>query len=798
MRKSRFVFLSIVLLLGIGAQASADSKATGGFTAPYFQADYIQDLSEFTSGLVNPALLYRVDQLHFQGGFYRWNFDMGVNTDDDLGYQQMSFLVPIRLHQTAGLSIIGIRGIIDSTGIEDMSVTETGTELVYGDLWFVGHYALRFRKLPWLMIGANPKFVRQRQFSTSIGGSAGYGVGLDLGAYLNPMDHYRFGDIGLSVTLQDIVPAAVTWSGAAREDYKQVMTTRFRVGLRYSLFNDRLILNGEFVGDNMFATLWEGYMDAKELLKDTTGEKVEEWKKIIPRGGANIKVEFIPQIWFKAGWTNNNIPFLGASFNFLYPMPEMINHAAIDVNIGHSISDERDLTMMGKIQTDFGPTREQRESRRMYDRLILAPMNAYMEAMRLYLAGKYWEAGFAFGKVISLFPNFHLNDKATFYLGNSYRFLQLNDIARDVYKEGLAEFTTSEQRPKFLYGLEHLDYTEGKYEDALKNHAFITNLYPESEIIPDADYLAGQIHFKRKNYNAARQLFERIQPEAGTYAYAQYTLAIINVEEGKDKMAEQALMSIVADTTDDPGELLLQDAANTKLGQLYFEQVDLRKAVEAFDRVPEGSPFGDEALLGIAWSWVKVNRPEITLNTIDRLIAAQESSPLIPEAYLVKGYSLMLLKRYPEAVFNFERSIELCAKDFDNEEDLQARREKFAAYLQTFMPTMQNIKKNSLRKPTDKAIAERGDMKVAYEAFSQEAKSLFNFSLIVEDNDKFFKRKDEVLSDAEYALAKASKLSGGVKTEKVIEKEKEKVEKVDDEIQKLEQELQQMNQPSEE
>ena len=104
--------VGIACILGVGNQASA-LQATGGFASPYFQADYIQDISDFSSGLVNPALLYRVDQLHFQFGIYRWNFDLDVGTTD-LGYQQSSFIVPIRLHQTAGLSVIGVGSRIDS------------------------------------------------------------------------------------------------------------------------------------------------------------------------------------------------------------------------------------------------------------------------------------------------------------------------------------------------------------------------------------------------------------------------------------------------------------------------------------------------------------------------------------------------------------------------------------------------------------------------------------------------------------------------------------------------------------
>ena len=66
-------------------------------------------------------------------------------------------------------------------------------------------------------------------------------------------------------------------------------------------------------------------------------------------------------------------------------------------------------------------------------------------------------------------------------------------------------------RSKYLYGLKALIIAR-EYDDALKNHAFITNLYPDSDIRPDADYLAGQIHFQLKNYNVAEQLLSAIQP----------------------------------------------------------------------------------------------------------------------------------------------------------------------------------------------------------------------------------------------------------------------------------------------
>jgi len=323
----------------------------------------------------------------------------------------------------------------------------------------------------------------------------------------------------------------------------------------------------------------------------------------------------------------------------------------------------------------------------------------------------------------------------------------------------------------------------------LKNHAFISNLYGQSDIKPDADYLAGQIHLQRKNYSAAAQILNGIPPEAAPYNYAQYSLAVVNIENNKVQAAVQNLQNIVADTATSEAEQMLQYAAEVKLGQLYFEQVELRSAVGAFKRVPEPSEHGDEALLGIAWSWIKVNRPQECLNAVQQLIALHPKSPLIPEAYLVKGYSLMLLRRNPEAREAIEECLRLCKTEFANEDDLAFKKEKFQQTEVNFIPTANQIKKNALRKPTDKIIAERTEFKTQFDVFDKESREFFYYGLLVVDSRKFFRRKEQIVMDAEYALAKLSKIIGTAKEQQIIEKDMKKQEKLDDEIEKLKQQL---------
>jgi tetratricopeptide (TPR) repeat protein/opacity protein-like surface antigen len=773
--------VAVLLLFGVRGSEGVGLTGNGGYDAALFQADYIQDLTEFSSGFVNPALLYRVNQLRLELGIYRWNF----LAEGSMGFQELSFLYPHRLNHTFGISVIGTgtslrRAIVDNLG--SIGPDSLNSIASYDDIWTVLHYS--WRVLPWFVVGTNVKFRYERQFEDN----GDLGVGGDVGMYFNPLDHYRYGDVGLSLNLQDVIPTQ--WFGTTNA---QMGMTRLRFGARYSGFNDRFVAAVEGVEDNIFAGIWQGSMsDLSDLVGAAKDSALSAAKKMALRGSFHVKWEFVPQVWLKCGWANNNIPYIGFHLNFIYPLPEMINYANFDCHIGYSVAEsERGVTFMNKLSTDFGPTREQRESKRMYDLLILAPMDAYNEAMRLYLAGKYWEASYAFGKVLSLYPNFYLNDKASFYMGNCYRFLQMNGIAREVYKSALEEYTTSDMRPKYLYGLENIDYRENKYEDALKNHAFITNLYGESEIRPDADYLAGEIHFLRKNYASAEQLLSKLKPGDPSYLYAQYTLSIINVENKRNEAAIANLQNVIKDTTQDPAGQLLQDGANTKLGHLYFEQVELRKAVESYKRVAEGSSYGDEALLGTAWAWIKVNQPAVSMQTVDRLLASHPESPLVPEGYLLRGYSQMLQKNYGEAITALEKCVELTKGAFVTDADVTSKEQGFRTYEKGFEPTAAKIRKNALRKPTDKTIEERGAFKGDYDKFAKESRDYFNYQLLGKSHKRFFMRKEEIVQDADYALAKATSVMKGRKQNEVLEKGKKEEDNINKEIDKLKQQLRQ-------
>ncbi len=796
--------VSAVILLGAVLAVGQDGE--GGYDAPYFQADFTQDLNSWTSALVNPALLYRVNQMHASMAFYRWGLDRG-----NMGYQDFSFFYPVRLNHTVGITVLHARNSMERVKYNE-SEDESGT-VSYQDLWVIGNYGVRV--FPWLMLGGNVKLRTQTQFGTNAVSKV---PGLDVGVYINPLDHYQYGDIGISLNAQDILPTQTPWEFDLEGNPNFTVTptdlitvSRARMGVRYSGLNDNLVASFEILIDNAFRDIfaalpWNEFRKAIMSGDVSSVPNAKDIAGMFPtavRWGLHVKYMFIPQIWFKGGWTNNNIPYLGFNYNFLYPLPEMINYLNIDYNFGYSflensasMDDERGLVMMLRASADFGRTREQKESKRLYDKLVVAPMDVYQQAMRLYTAGKYWEASFAYGKLMSLYPTFFLNDKAVYYMGDCYKELYMNNTAREVFKDALEEYTTSDMRANYLYGIMSLDYREDNYEEAMRNHSFIINLYPESEIVGEAEYLAGEIEFARGNEEAAKEHFEKVKPTDRSYLYALYTLSVINYHADREQVAIQNLRRIVEDTTSKKADDFLQNAAAVKLGHIYYESQGadgkgrLREAVEAYSMVPEGaSPFGDEALLGTAWAWIKAGQPQLAFQKADKIISMHPKSPFVPEAHLVRGYTLMQQRRYEGAVPIFEKCLETANGKFLTSEDVATRKVQYDSEMEAFAPTADKIKKNAMRKPTPRSVEERPELQKGYERFAKEHKEFFDYRMLEKSHRNFFMSKERIIEDATFALAKATRLINSSRAVKEMQKGAGAEGKIDAEIEKLRKQL---------
>lgn len=137
-----------------------------------------------------------------------------------------------------------------------------------------------------------------------------------------------------------------------------------------------------------------------------------------------------------------------------------------------------------------------------------------------------------------------------------------------------------------------------------------------------------------------------------------------------------------------------------------------------------------------------------------------------------------------------EKCIELTKGSFITEAELQTKKSEYDRVVQDFIPSAELIRKNALRKPTNKTMEERPGLKTSFDQFAKQDLDFFTFSLLAKSHTKFFKQKDKIIEDAEYALAKSTNLSksqgGGTQGTQ------QKQEKIDQELEKARQELEKL------
>jgi len=296
----------------------------------------------------------------------------------------------------------------------------------------------------------------------------------------------------------------------------------------------------------------------------------------------------------------------------------------------------------------------------------LGPLDVFHAAKRLYLNRQFLDAAYAFGEVQTKYPTFHLVDQAAFYMAKSFENLRMHKAARSVYQDALKRYPQSDQRAKYHFQLMNMDYKEGKYKEAIDKYQVIAQQFGKSDAKADADYVVGQIKFEQGLYKESIDLHASIPPGNANYLYARYTMGIANSRMSKFDEAENCFRAITELPVSNKSERDIQDAAKVKLGHLFFsaEKPDIVAAARMYLQVHKESPVFDEAMLGIAWAFLKVNKPDEAIKLAQWIINNLPESFHVPETYLVMGYGYFMKKNYPEVLEALTQAIERTEQPF--------------------------------------------------------------------------------------------------------------------------------------
>ena len=709
----------------LGLSVASTSLFADAIYSPhkYQQNDWFAEFGGNTSMYVNPASIAETEQLEFSAAFFS-------SISGEASQEYVSLTFPMDYKHTLGVSFFE-----NGAGIDD------GPD--YGEYALMLGYAYNLMQCVSLGVDLSVLYINQFDAVKQVT------VGADVGLSWNPLASSKYGYLLVGLALQNIAQPAIS----TETEKSGFVAPGFFGGSRDDAYNIPANLNLSF--------FYRGFNRALEAkaeisLIDVFHTKEEGGDGLSPEMSFTLTYYLSPHLGVRARFTKEGYPVAGATVNV--KDVSIFRYLALDLEMSHDdlyAKKNRGFIWAVKITSRFGDTREEKIGEERYRRLKIEPENDYRAAMRLYLNRQFLEAAYAFGKVQTKYPAFHLVDQAAFYKAKSFENLRMHKAAKSVYEDAIKRYPQSDQRAKYHFQLMNIDYKEGKYTDAMSKYQNIAQKFGESDVKADADYVAGQIKFEQGQYQESVDLLAAILPGNANYFYARYTMGIAYSRLGKWDEAENSFRDITEQPYSNQSESDLQDAARVKLGHIFFsgEKPDIAAAAQMYGQVQPNSPVYDEAVLGIAWSFLKVNKPDDAMKPAQLIINKFPDSFLVSEAYLVIGYCHFMKKDYNGAVKALEQAEKRTEQPVVTVAARDSARQAYDAMQGEFDSVQVKALDLARQLPTPRVQSKRAALQPSFDKANQAIEDYAAFNLKAIQSDRFESNRKRILEDAGFTLA---------------------------------------------
>ena len=689
----------------------------------YQQNDWFGEFGGTTSMYVNPAGIAENDQLEVTGGFF--------STISGAAMQEYGSVVwPLDYNHTFGF-----------TFFENGATVENSSTGDYTENAYIFGYA--YRLFHWLALGIDFSILQVDQFSYN----RQITLGSDIGISWNPINDSKLGHLQIGIAVQNILqPVISSTDSSANADYGFIPPTvaggevdgyAIPSNLNLSLFYRGLNRALEIKGEVSFIDLFHA--------------ETEGGKGMMLEFGVTATYYITHHLGVKARFTKEGYPVLGATINV--KDVNLFRYLGLDLEMSHDdLIEKRNRGFLWNVRATarFGNTREESIGEARYRRLKIEPENDYRAAMRLYLNRDFIAASYAFGKVQTKYPTFHLVDQAAFYKGKSFENMRMHLAAQRVYQEAIKKYPNSDQVPKYHFQLMNIDYKEGRYGEAMVKYQYIIQTFPKSDVKPDADYIAGQIKFEQGQYRDAVQLLASILPGNANYFYARYTMGIAYSRLEQWEEAKGSFSDIISQQPSNQSEKDLQDAAKIKLGHIFFAEKDgLPEAAKLYGQVTNiNSPFYEEAALALAWSFLKVRDTKNARPFTTWIIKNRPNSYLVSEAYLVEGYCDYLEGQLRAADKNLNKAIALTKNPTISKAQKDSAKTAYDNMKDHFDSVQVRALDLARQLPTPRVEQKRAALRPDFEKANREIENFADFQQRVIQSDRFEASRQRVQADA--------------------------------------------------
>ena len=703
------------------AVASTSLFAEAAYTPDkYQQNDWFAEFGGNSSMYVNPAGISETDQLEFNAAIFS-------TTGGEASQEYASLTYPIDDKHTLGVSVF-----------ENAATIDGGRS--YGEIAAQFGYAYRLFHLISLGVDISVLYINQFDEIKQLT------VGADVGLNWNPLASSKYGDLLIGVAMQNAIAPAVS-EAQTEKGLKFVFMTakdayKIPTNLNFSLF-------------------WRGFNRLLEFKAEfSVVDLIHDSKK--DGNGTDLEMSFSltyylsPHLGIRARYTKEGNPVIGATVNV--KDVSVFRYLALDLEMSHDdlwAKKNRGFVWVAKLTTRFGDTREEKIGEERYRRLKIEPENDYNAAMCLYSKRQFLEAAYAFGKVQAKHPSFHLVDQAAFYMAKSFENLLMHKAAKSVYEDAIKRYLQSDQLARYHFQLMNIDYKEGKYTEAMAKYQNIAQKFGKSDAKVDADYIAGQIKLEQGLYQESIDLLASILPGNANYLYARYTMGIAYSRMSKFDEAENCFRAVTEQPISNKSERDIQDAAKVKLGHLFFsaEKPDIVAAAQMYLQVHKESPVFDEAMLGIVWSFLKVNKPDEAIKLAQWIINNLPESFHVPEAYLVMGYGYFMKKEYQKSADALTKAVDLSDKPIVSVASRDSARQVFDAMWSQFDSVQVLVLDLARQLPTPRVESKRKALRPILDKAIQTIEDYASFMQRAIQSDRFERIRQRIRDDAGFTLA---------------------------------------------
>lgn len=689
----------------------------------YQQNDWFGEFGENNAMYVNPASIVEADQLQASIGIYR------------------------TISGEAGQEFLAITLPYDYKHSFSFAAFENGAQITSGDAYAENAFMFGYgyRVIHALAVGADLAVLQIDQF----GQNQQIALGMDLGVSWNPFMTSKLGFLQLGLAFQNALQPQISTKSDGKGYSLVLPGEKDAYGIPQNIN-----LSAFYRGLNRFIEAKAELSFIDVLHDEAEGGTTTALQRMETSFTLTYYLSY--NIGVKLRLTKEGYPVLGATVNV--KDVNFLRYFEIDLEMSHDDIIEqknRGFIWSTKFTARFGPTREESIGARRYKRLKIEPENDYRAAMRLYLQRRFLEASYAFGKVMTKYPSFHLVDQAAYYKGKSFENMRMHKAARLVYVNAIKDYPHSEQQAKYLYQQMNIDYKEGKFANAMNKYQDIVNRFGDTDVKADADYIAGQIKFNQKEYDAALQLLEPILPGNANYVYARFTMGIIYSKQEEMERSEAAFQDIVNYAPSNQSEKDMKESAMVKLGHIYFSSNPPRyaEAAELYKQIIQSdSHVRDEALMALAWSLVKARKADKALSLAQQIIDRYPGSFLVPEAHLIKGYSYFLQQNWKEAEKSLKKCKELVDKPLISMEERQKRQADHKSMVKDFEDVQLRAVDLSKQLPTQRVLKKRAELKPNFDKANKQIDEHYQFLQKSVESDNFEASRKRIKEDAAFTL----------------------------------------------